>query len=843
MPFRKGQVIREPMPKLIIDGRNIEVPEGTKVIEAAERLGIMIPRFCYHKALGAVGACRVCAVKFVDGPVKGIEMSCMEDARDGMVVSTTDPEAQAFRKYVIEWLMLNHPLDCPVCDEGGHCLLQDQTVAGGHGLRRYQGKKRTYHDQTLGPFVQHEMNRCIHCFRCRRFYQDFAGYRDLGAMQIGNRMYFGRFEDGTLESPFSGNLIDICPTGVYTDKPARFKGRRWDFERSPSLCIHCSLGCSTTVSARYREVMRQEARYNESVNGFFICDRGRYGFDFANHRDRLRTARIGDKAVPWKEGIEAAASELKKITGQAGAWSVACLGSSRCSLETQASLKRLCRQLGWPDPFYFTDPLMARKVRSAVDNLDGQLAVSMREIEGADFILAVGADPLNEAPMAALAMRQAHRKGAHVAVVDPRPVSLPFTFSHFAVTREALDLCTGRIVRAALNWRLPKDLAGESAGFFDALLGHDTPDPDLEIRLDQTAEKLAKSQRPVLICGTDIVPEHTPSLVATLAHLLRRSFESTGLFYLLPGPNGFGAGLLSSGQEEGSVVEAMESGKIKALILVEQDLFHRYPDRKRLEKALEGLDFLLVLDYLPSPSAIRAHIVLPTTTVFESASTFVNQEGRVHTALPVHRGGTPISQVDGGKHPPRTFLDHVPGGDPKAAHVTLDELYAAIAGKEKGRLVGDIFDWLAQEDPVFEPIRSVSQKLSGFRFSLQTRGTPDFSIPIRGGRSSGQEGFELLLTERIFGTEELSRYSVFTQQAETAPAAFLHPEDAQRLGLSEGDRLSISLEGGELVVGLCMVPTMAKGIVIIPRHRQLDWQKTSRWPVRLKDEQIRKHPA
>ena len=247
------------MPKLIIDGREIEVPKGTKVIEAAERLGIMIPRFCYHQALGSIGACRMCAVKFLEGPVKGVEMSCMIEAKDGMKVSTTDPEAVEFRRYVIEWLMLNHPLDCPVCDEGGHCLLQDETWSGGHGLRRYQGLKRTYHDQYLGEFVQHEMNRCIHCWRCRRFYQEFAGYRDLGALQIANRMYFGRFEDGPLESPFAGNIIDICPTGVFTDKPARYKGRRWDFERYPSVCLHCSLGCNIVGSARYREVVRLEA--------------------------------------------------------------------------------------------------------------------------------------------------------------------------------------------------------------------------------------------------------------------------------------------------------------------------------------------------------------------------------------------------------------------------------------------------------------------------------------------------------------------------------------------------------------------------------------------------------
>ena len=285
------------MPKIIIDDREVEVPDGTKVIEAAELLGIMVPRFCYHPALGSVGACRVCAVKFLEGPFKGVQMSCMIDAKDGMIISTTDEEATEFRQYVIEWLMLHHPHDCPVCDEGGHCLLQDMTISGGHGIRRYLGLKRTYHDQYLGPLVQHEMNRCIHCYRCSRFYQEFAGYRDLGVMQSANRTFFGRYEDGILESPFTGNLSDICPTGVYTDKPSRFFGRRWDYERTPILCINCSLGCHTVASARYRDLVRQEARYSKAVNGFFICDRGRHGFQYARHEQRPRRALIDGEQV------------------------------------------------------------------------------------------------------------------------------------------------------------------------------------------------------------------------------------------------------------------------------------------------------------------------------------------------------------------------------------------------------------------------------------------------------------------------------------------------------------------------------------------------------------------
>jgi NADH-quinone oxidoreductase subunit G len=403
------------MPRVIIDQRPIEVPDGTKVITAAEQLGIVIPRFCYHPALGAVGACRVCAVKFIEGPIKGIQMSCMIDAHDGMVVATDDPEAMDFRRHVIEWLMIGHPHDCPVCDEGGHCLLQDMTVAGGHGRRRYPGPKRTHVDQYLGPLVQHEMNRCIQCYRCSRFYQEYTGYRDLGVMSIASRVYFGRYQEGTLESPFSGNLADICPTGVYTDKPSRYVGRRWDYDRSPGICISCSLGCNTVVSARYRQVVRQEARYSARINGHFICDRGRHAYVYADSEDRPRQARIDQRSVTMDAALQTAAERLAAQTLRHGPDCVTLWGSSRASLETMAAMLRLSRERDWPLPLFFDDVLLSAAVRQTA----AQGSRLPAEIETADFILVLGADPLNEAPMLALAIRQAVRKGAAAVCLDP----------------------------------------------------------------------------------------------------------------------------------------------------------------------------------------------------------------------------------------------------------------------------------------------------------------------------------------------------------------------------------------------------------------------------------------
>lgn len=821
------------MPKLIIDKQSIEVPKGTKVIAAAERLGIMIPRFCYHPGLGSFGACRVCAVKFVEGPVKGIHMSCMTDAADDMVVSTTDPEAMEFRKYVIEWLMMHHPLDCPVCDEGGHCLLQDETISGGHGIRRYQGPKRTYHDQYLGAFVQHEMNRCIQCWRCRNFYQEFAGYRDFGALQIGNRMYFGRYEDGPLKSPFSGNIIDICPTGVLTDRPARFVGRRWDFERAPSVCLHCSLGCNTTGSARYRQMWRQEGRFNELVNGYFICDRGRFGFAYESHEERPRRARIAGKEVEWAEAIRTAAEKLSQIVEKQGLGAVACLGSTRSSLEAQAMLKRLCKGLGWNEPYYFSLPSQERKVKAAVSRLDAGLAVSLRELEAADFILVAGADPVNEAPMLVLALRQAWRQGGKVAVLDPRPVSLPFEFEHLPLSPGDLNHGLSALVRGALAGKNLVNLTPKTRQFAATL----PEKPDLESsvrdRLVALRQKLGQSKRPVIVSGTDLVKESTPALAADLALLLRELDINAGLFYILPGANAFGASLLSSGHEK-PLIDALEAGAIKALLVVESDPFWDYPDQERLARALEKLEFLVVLDYLPTPTVAQADIVLPTLTVFErTPSSFVNQEGRLQLAPPVHLGGSPMAQISPELHPPRTFLNYVPGAEPRTPREILAELAAAMS-PWVGLPADDFWDWLGRENPVFANIADLFSPPPGARLIPPVLPAKAyFPAESLASKSPPPDQLELLLVESTFGTEELAGYAKFIQQVEEPPRLLMHPEAAARLGLEAGDQVALGLPGGELRVALQTAENMAPGVMVLPRHRQLNWRLAPDYQIKV----------
>jgi NADH-quinone oxidoreductase subunit G len=801
------------MPKLTIDEREIEVPPGTKVIEAAARLGIMIPRFCYHPALGSVGACRVCAVSFREGPVKGIQMSCMIDAQDGMRVTTTDPESVEFRRFIIECLMLHHPHDCPVCDEGGHCLLQDMTESSGHGIRRYRGPKRTYVDQDLGPLVEHEMNRCIHCYRCSRFYQEVSGYRDLGALGIGNRTYFGRVQSGTLESPFSGNLTDICPTGVYTDKPSRYFGRRWDYQRSPTVCINCSIGCNLVTSVRYRRVARQEARFNPAVNGWFICDRGRYGFQYASLADRPHQARVLSERAGMNEAIAHARDGLQAIAAASGASAVALIGSARSSLETLAAATAAARTHGWRGPAVFADDGVADGTAAAVAALEPDLAVSLREIEQADVVLVVGADPLGEAPMLALALRQAARAGAEVVVIDPRPVRLPCAHLHIPIPPAGIPEVFGRFLRAGVS---AQGLTGAAAEFHASLPPERgrTPEP-----VRAAAARLAAGRRPVVVCGTDLAVPGLADLAADAARLLRAAQKQAGLYYVLPGANAAAAAMLGLRESVRSVLQAAADGAVRALVIVESDPLGGVPDRALVEAALARVEFLIVIDYLDSATSRRARVLLPSQTVYESGGVFINHEGRLQESPRIFEGGASIQDTGAGSHPPRVYGQGVPGSDPMPAGWVL----ALLGGGESEVAAADRAERLRRDIARAAPAHPALGELptipeDGVRLRLGAAERERFRpLPVQ--PEPAPDGLEVVITERTFGTEELSSYSACIRPLAEGSFIGLHPRDAAARQLREGDRVTLASVPGSGLLQVRLYEDMAPGVAVVPRVR------------------------
>jgi len=773
------------MPKLTIDNLEVTVPEGTNVLEAARALDLVIPHFCYHEALGAVGSCRLCAMTFLEGPFKGVQMACMIKAQDGMVVSSTDPDAVELRQHVIEWAMINHPHDCPVCDEGGECQLQEMTVAGGHGLRRYRGKKSTFTNQNLGPFVQQEMNRCITCYRCVRTYRDYCGGMDYGVFGSRNRVFFGRLEDGKLESPFSGNIIDACPTGVLTSKPFRFKTRLWDLQEAPSICPHCSLGCAVVPGGRYREVQRVRAGVNRQTNGFFICDRGRFGYDHVNHPERPRQARADGRPVAVAEALTAARQQVAAIAAQYGSDSVAFLGSPRASFEANALLRDWAAETGSAQLVYEVHRERDRAARTLAAQLGGQ-ARSLEDLRQSDLALLIGVDPLAEGPMLAVALRQAVRDGGQVMVVDPRPVTLPCRADHLTLAAERLEEFLTAIG------------GGDASGFSTEIQGE----------IATLREQLRQAERPILVGGADLLGGAGVSALCSAAQRLSSDAQQVGVITLLAGPNSFGGALLADdGPLFDTLLDAIQEGTVKALVCLASDPFCEAMEPSRAQAALGHLELLVSIDATPSLAAQRADVFLPARACVEMAGSYINQEGRLQAFLPVIDPGDPIHATGRGDHPPRAFFQETPGAFPEPDWWLLARLLDRSADLTEVRSA------IADADARFMPLREVLAETEGLR--LQVSGS--LPPPAEQDLLAATDALTLLAVPAPLGSHWLAHLSAPLAATEPQPYVLLHPVLAGELGLVDGDRARLTTHFGHCKVEVRVDPDMVQEQILVPQ--------------------------
>ncbi|MHC8300612.1 NADH-quinone oxidoreductase subunit NuoG [Pseudomonas sp. ZS1P83] len=622
------------MATIHVDGKELEVDGADNLLQACLSLGLDIPYFCWHPALGSVGACRQCAVKqYTDENDKRgrIVMSCMTPATDGSWISIDDEEAKVFRASVVEWLMTNHPHDCPVCEEGGHCHLQDMTVMTGHNERRYRFTKRTHQNQQLGPFISHEMNRCIACYRCVRFYKDYAGGTDLGVFGAHDNVYFGRVEDGTLESEFSGNLTEVCPTGVFTDKTHSERyNRKWDMQFSPSICHGCSSGCNISPGERYGELRRIENRFNGSVNQYFLCDRGRFGYGYVNREDRPRQPKLANGAkLTLDEALDKAADLLRgrNIVG---------IGSPRASLESNYAL----RELVGAEHFYSgIEAAELERIRLVVQVLkDSPLPIpNMRDIEDHDAIFVLGEDLTQTAARMALSLRQSV-KGKAEDMADAMRVQPwldaavknigqnalnPLFIASLAETK--LDDIAEECVHAA-----PDDLARIGFAVAHAL---DASAPAVE-GLDAQALELAKriadallaAKRPLIIAGTSLGSKALIEAAANIAKALKLREKNGSISLIVPEANSLGLAMLG-GESVDAALQAVIDGKADAVVVLENDLYTR-TDKARVDAALNAAKVVIVADHQKTATSDRAHLVLPAASFAEGDGTLVSQEGR-----------------------------------------------------------------------------------------------------------------------------------------------------------------------------------------------------------------------
>ena len=709
------------MGTIYIDNQPYEIAqEGQNLLAVCLSLGFDIPYFCWHPALHSVGACRQCAVKLFqdENDTKGrIVMSCMTAARDGMRISINDPEAAEFRTRVIEWLMVNHPHDCPVCDEGGECHLQDMTVMVGHAVRRYRFNKRTYRDQYLGPFLNHEMNRCIHCYRCVRFYRDYAGGRDFDVLGWRDHVYFGRHTDGVLASEFSGNLVEVCPTGVFTDKTLhRHYTRKWDLQTAPSICVHCGLGCNTIPGERYGMLRRIYARFHYGVNGYFLCDRGRFGYEFVNSPCRIRQPLLRGadgvaEPVTHQKALEFAGKLLRNTR-------VIALGSPRASLETNYALRKLVGA----ENFYFGMPdkelLLVQYLLEILQ--DGSApSASLHDASVSDAVLVLGEDVTHVAPMLALALRQTVLKKSLAQVlarqIPPwedaalREAIQQQKGPFFVATPEAtkLDDIATVTYRAA-----PSNLARLGFAVAHEIDPQAPPVPNLSTHIEslarQIAQALMQSEQPLIVSVTHCGERSVIESAANVAWALRRVGKPAKLCFAIPECNSVGAALLG-GHVVSAAMENIRTGQADTVLIVENDLY-RSLGAEAAEEFLNKAKHVVVLDHLSNATTEKAELALPAATFAEADGTLVNNEGRAQ----------------------RFFRVFMPKGSIQASWRWLDQI-----GQAGGRFASphwshmdDIHADLAREAPALAEVSEIAPSAS-FRRT-------DQKIPRQSHRYSGR---------------------------------------------------------------------------------------------------------
>ncbi len=727
------------MAKIFIDNQPVEVDDRQSLLANLLSLGFNLDYFCWHPKMGSVGACRQCAVKQFrdDKDTRGkIVMACMTAAKDGTRISVDDPEVRAFRANIIGWLMENHPHDCPVCDEGGECHLQDMTVMTGHDYRSYRWNKRTFVNQYLGPFVNHEMNRCIQCYRCVRYYREIAGGRDFDAFALHNTVYFGRAEDGVLESEFSGNLVEVCPTGVFTDATLKHHyARKWDLQTAPSICINCAVGCNTVPGERYGVLRRVRARYNGEVNGYFLCDRGRYGYEFVNGERRIRSILILGRARGSETGLEQVAKPVDEFAADPGSGvaspdfskpslvptettvtlpeqalsreqvlqrlgalvagrQVIGIGSPRASLEANFAL----RTLVGPERFYSGVPEReARLIRLIVDILrhGNARSPSLSDVEQSDAVLILGEDVINVAPMLAHALRQTVLNQPRRDVVDKARIPHwddnavrtaigarkgPF----FVVTPNTTKLDE---IATGVHHAAPEDIARIGFAVARALGGDVPPVTGLSDEANNLVQAIAAAlkgaQRPLVVAGPSLASEAIIQAAANVAYALHAQLSFT-----LPEANSLGLALLGAPS-----LDAAMSANAEAIVVLENDLYRR-AGAAQLDGFLDAGKDIVVLDSLVNRTTARAQVVLPAATFAEADGTLVNNEGRAQ----------------------RFYQVFVPQGEIQESWRWLRDIGAAAGRAEMARWsnLDDVIYALADAFPVLKPIREIAPP-AGFR--------------------------------------------------------------------------------------------------------------------------------
>ena len=738
------------MLEIEIDGKKTEVPDGSTVMDAAHRLGIFIPHFCYHKKLSIAANCRMCLVQVEKAP-KPLP-ACATPVTNGMKVFTHSEAAVKAQKGVMEFLLINHPLDCPICDQGGECQLQDLSVGYGQSASRYQEEKRVVVNKNLGPLIATDMTRCIHCTRCVRFTQEIAGWMELGQAFRGEHAEIMPFIEKTVDSELSGNVIDLCPVGALTSKPFRFAARTWELSRRKSISPHDGLGANLIVQVKHDRVYRVLPLENEDVNECWLSDKDRFSYEALNSDERLTRPMLKQcgewREVDWQTALEFIGTDLKRVTREHGAAAVCALASPHATLEELYLLQKFIRGAGSEN--------VDCRLRQTDFSLDGKgvmpwLGLPIAEISMLDRVLVVGSFLRKDHPLIAQRLRQAAKKHTRISLIhvtDDDPLIALHAKAIVAPSALAAELAG--VVKAA---------AEAKGATVDAALAGVQPSAAARA----IAESLLSGEKSAIFLG-NFAQQHAQA--ATLHVLAQQLAELTGarFGYLGEAANSVGGYVAHAVPGvRGLNAARMLAEPCRAYFVLHAEPEFDCADPPQALAALKGADLVVAMTPFKTRALDYAHVILPVAPFTETSGTFINTEGRVQSFNAVVK----------------------PLGETRPAWKVL-------------RVLGNLLGLTGFEQESSEAVRA--EVLGGKPASVAERlnnRAEGVAVSLPAAAPATQPKLERVADVPIHFADALVRRAPSLQKTRDAspPAARMNAATLTQLGIAAGARVKVSLGG------------------------------------------------
>ena len=753
------------MIEIELDGKKVSVAEGSMVMHAADAAGITIPHFCYHKKLSIAANCRMCLVDIEKAPKP--MPACATPVTQGMVVRTKSEKAIKAQKSVMEFLLINHPLDCPICDQGGECQLQDLAVGYGASSSRYDEEKRVVFHKNVGPLISmQEMSRCIHCTRCVRFGQEMAGVMELGMQHRGEHSEITTFLGRTIDSEVSGNMIDICPVGALTSKPFRYQARTWELSRRKSVSPHDSTGTNLIVQVKGNQVLRVVPLENNDVNECWIADRDRFSYEALNSVQRLQRPMIKQGgqwvAVDWDTALGYVADGLKRIKAEHGAVGIGAVGSAHRTVEELHLLAKLVRGLG-------SESIDTRTRHADFSNTAAAgkalwLGASIASLSQLDRAFVVGSFLRKDHPLFALRIRQAVRKGGAV-------LSLNAVHDDWAMPVAA------SITAAPGAWA---QALADVAGYIATAKGVDAPAvAQVSAEAEAVAQALLSGERKAVLLGNAAAQHPQAATLLVLANWIAAQTGAT-VGYLGEAANSVGAQLVKALPGAGGLNAAqMLTEPMKALLLLDVEPAHDAANAAAAQAALAGAGLVVALTSFQDAAVPNADVLLPIAAFTETSGSFVNAEGRLQSFTGVVK----------------------PVGEARPAWKVLRVL---------GNLLG--LGGFSQESA-----DDVRADALGDAATLATRLDNSSGAAIKLGAAAA--GLQRLADVPIYATDALVRRAPALQataDAKHAAQASLPSVLWQHLGLNPGDRVRVAQDGAVAVLPARLDASLANNVVRVP---------------------------